>query len=237
MSDLEKLQGTWNIVSVEVEGQIYPPAGAQIAIEGDRFVSLNMGAEFAGAMIVNEAAVPKSFDVLYDEGPHAGKASLGIYEFVGEEWKICLGLAGVGRPEGFVSKPGSGHALEILRKHAASAETAVADSDTPTVLEGRWRMTACIQDGQPMKKGMVAMVKRVFKGNRTTLQIGGKASSTSRFAIDGNRIDYTDLSQAGIFELSGNSLRSALAEPGGARPEDYSARPGDRRTVSEWERA
>jgi len=43
-SDPDRLQGAWWIVSLEVEGQKFPPAGSKIAIHGDRFVSLNMGA-------------------------------------------------------------------------------------------------------------------------------------------------------------------------------------------------
>jgi uncharacterized protein (TIGR03067 family) len=234
-SAVDALQGTWNIVSIEVEGRKYPPAGAQIVICGERFVSLNMGAEFEGTIRLDESATPHTVDLLYDKGPHAGNASLGIYELNGEEWKLCLGLAGMKRPTEFASKPGAGHALEILRRQAGStAET--SDDATPTELEGKWQMTSCIQDGQPMKKNMASMVSRVFAGNRTTLYIGGKQSSASQFQLRGSQIDLTSIGQAGMFELTGSTLKTALAEPGGARPEDYSAQPGDRRTVSEWKR-
>jgi len=78
--DLKLLQGGWNIVTLEVEGDEYPPLGGRIEIKGDRFVSLNMGAEFEGAITVDSSASPKALDILYDKGPHAGRKSLAIYE-------------------------------------------------------------------------------------------------------------------------------------------------------------
>jgi len=225
--DLKQLQGSWNIVTLEVEGDEYPPLGGRIVITGDRFVSLNMGAEYEGAMTVDESATPKTLDMLFDKGPHAGKKSLAIYELKKDEWKICLGFAGCTRPAKFVTKKGTGHALETLRRGEAKPATkpAAQSSATPTELEGEWSMTSCIQNGKPMPKSSVAYARRVFQGDRTTLYIGPQASSQSRFTLSGRNIDYVDLEQTGVFELSKRALKISMAQRG-----------GDSRTVTEWKR-
>lgn len=234
-TDLEDLEGCWNVVTVEVEGQKFPASGAQIAIRGDRFLSLNMGPEYGGTVTVNASSAPKTFDLLYDTGPHAGKVSLGIYEVNGDEWKICMGFAGSGRPAAFESKPGTGHALEILRRDRKATEKAFEPDDaTPTELEGEWAMKSCVQDGQPLLKSYAAKIRRAFEGNRTTLYYGTQSSSTSRFRLNDGEIEYSDLDQTGIYELSGKILKIAMGERGGKRPQDFSAVPGDRRTVTEW---
>ena len=51
---------------------------------------------------------PKMVDLTFTAGPEKGKTSLGIYEVDGDTWKICLGLAGKGRPKEFTTKAQSG---------------------------------------------------------------------------------------------------------------------------------
>jgi uncharacterized protein (TIGR03067 family) len=228
--DIETLQGTWNIVSLEMEGRKYPAAGAQIAIKGGRFTSLNMGAEYSGTMAVDESASPKTFDLLFEKGPEEGNRSLGIYELDGDTWKICLGLTGKTRPTKFVSAPGTGHALEILKRerNGAKKQLPAFDENAEPVaeLEGDWFMVSCRQDGQPMDSGFVKSAKREFRGNTTTLTVGGRAVVKSRFTADsiGKTIEYADLRQHGIYQVTDT------------RPADFTASPGDGRLVSEWSR-
>jgi uncharacterized protein (TIGR03067 family) len=60
--DLDGLQGTWNIVSLEMDGQKMPGAGARIVVRGDRFTTIAMGATYEGTVAVHQTTVPKSFD-------------------------------------------------------------------------------------------------------------------------------------------------------------------------------
>jgi uncharacterized protein (TIGR03067 family) len=240
MADLEAAQGCWNIISVEVEGREFPPGSARIVITGDRFVSIGMGMESEGILRIDESAALKTFDLTYDKGPHAGKVSLGIYELKGDGWKMCLGMAGVRRrPERFATAPGSGHALQTLRRGVAPPAVALATAaggGAPTELEGEWRMLSCIQNGKALAKAYVQYTRRVFAGDSATLYIGDQISAQSRFRLNPPEIDYIDLDQAGIYELDGNKLKIAVAERGGKRPGDFSAAAGDRRTVTEWKR-
>ncbi len=231
--NLDKVQGRWQVVSVEVEGQKFPPGGSAIVVTGNRFVSLGMGGEFEGTIECGE----RTFDLCFDKGLHAGKKSLGIYDLTGGEWKMCLAMAGAAnRPERFVSRKGTGHALQILRRQAEPAPAPAADPSDgkPTELEGEWAMTSCVQDGQAMSKNFVKFARRVFSGDRTTLSIADKVSAQSRIRVHAGEIDYIDLGQKGIYELSDGALKISMASPGAARPKDFSAATGDGRTVTEW---
>ena len=42
--DLDRLQGTWSIVSLEMDGQKMSGGGGQIVVRGDRFTTIAMGA-------------------------------------------------------------------------------------------------------------------------------------------------------------------------------------------------
>jgi len=240
-TDIQNLQGNWNIVSLEMEGQKYPPGGARILIQGARFVSLNMGAEYEGAIAIDESASPKTFDLMFDKGPEAGKKSLGIYELAGGTWKICLGLADKKRPVKFAAPPGTGHALEILKRdNGIDRKLPDADANAQPVadLEGEWMMVSCHQDGKPMDARFVKSARREFRGNTTTLLVGGKPMMKSRFFVDSRAgaVEYPDLRQEGIYKTSGDTLNTSLVSAGEARPQDFSAKPGDGRTVSQWKR-
>ncbi len=114
--DLDGLQGTWNIVSLEMDGRKMAGGGAQIVVHGKRFTTIAMGAAYEGTVVVHEASKPKSFDLHFEEGPEKGNTSLGIYELDGDTWKICLTTRGNERPKEFAAPPGTGIALETLQR-------------------------------------------------------------------------------------------------------------------------
>jgi uncharacterized protein (TIGR03067 family) len=240
--DLKKLQGTWYIVSLEMEGQKYPTGGSKIVIRGDRFVSLNMGAEYEGSVSVDETQTPKTFDLLFEKGPEKGNKSLGIYELDGASWRICLGLTGKRRPTKFAAEKGTGHALELLQRDDDREKPAPIDEHAPPVaeLEGEWFMLSCMQDGKPIDARFLKSARRVFHGNGTTLFAGSQVFMKSRFTVDASQtphtIDYHDLRQHGIYRVEGGTLHTALAASSAPRPADFTATPGDGRTVSQWGR-
>ena len=117
--DLEALQGTWNIVKLTVEGNLLPSAfytGAQIIVKDSTFTTKAMGAVYEGDVVIDQTATPRTFDLKFTSGPEKGNLSLGIYELNGDEWRVCLGFAHKPRPTAFESKPGTGHALEELKR-------------------------------------------------------------------------------------------------------------------------
>jgi uncharacterized protein (TIGR03067 family) len=117
--ELEKLKGTWEVLALEVEGMKVPePAfkGSRIIINGETFKAITEGVTYEGTLKIKTTSKPKTIDLMFTEGPEKGKTALGIYELVGDDLKICLAMPGRTRPASFSTKPGSGHALQALRR-------------------------------------------------------------------------------------------------------------------------
>ena len=123
LGDLEQLQGRWQIVALEVDGREVSKdsfADARIIIDGDDYATAGMGASYSGKILLDQTSHPKKFDLNFSDGPHAGKAALGLYLLDRDQWTICVGFAGYERPVDFRTSPQSGHALETLRREMNS---------------------------------------------------------------------------------------------------------------------
>lgn len=252
------LEGTWNVVSLEVDGQQMPAgmfSGAHIVVEGDRFQSLGMGAVYEGTVNLDNTANPKTFDLHFIAGPEKGNTALAIYELDGDDWKICLTTRGGDRPKKFTTKAGTGHALETLRRGKVSTTAEVSTiaeaAETPantgpaTQLEGEWSMVSGFMDGHPMDRSMVKYGKRITRGNQTTVQFGPQVFLKAAFTLDPTKspheIDYvhtqgmhTGKTQLGIYECNGKTLKVSSSTPGQPRPMDFAPKAGDGNTISEW---
>ncbi len=115
--DLTLLQGAWNIVSLEVDGNSVPKmffSGSQIVIDGTRFKTKAMGAAYEGTVMIDESTSPKRLTIAFDVGPEKGNSSFGIYELKGNDWRLCLTVKGGDFPAEFSTSKGSGLALESL---------------------------------------------------------------------------------------------------------------------------
>lgn len=118
--ELAKFQGDWIIVSFIVDGK---PAAADVVktiklnVKGD-VSTFTIGAVTAmGSYKLDPTKQPKWLDILVTSGAEKGMTKLSIYEFAGQELKICHSGANVkDRPKEFASKPGSGHILEVWKK-------------------------------------------------------------------------------------------------------------------------
>jgi uncharacterized protein (TIGR03067 family) len=78
-SEMNLLQGTWNIAALEVEGQNIPKSefeNARLIIEGNRFTSLGMGTTYEGTIDVNPSVTPRQFEMNFDAGPEKGNKNL-----------------------------------------------------------------------------------------------------------------------------------------------------------------
>jgi uncharacterized protein (TIGR03067 family) len=114
-----RFEGTWKFASIEAEGAKMPAAAfkdARLVIKGNRFTMTMGDVSYKGTYKVDVSKSPKQIDVTFTEGPEKGKAALGIYELTADTYKVCIGTAGKPRPKAFVSKAGSGHVLEVLKR-------------------------------------------------------------------------------------------------------------------------
>ncbi len=247
--DLENLQGHWNITFLEVDGTAFPFAGARIIIEGSRFTSLAMGAAYQGTVTVGAETTPKTFGLHFTDGPEAGHSNFGIYELDGDNWQICLNLNGGPPPVAFATSPGSGHALETLRRAGPNSEADPArePGGQPTELEGEWAMVSSIRDGEPLDKNYVKRGRRSYKGSKTVMFFADQLYMQSSFTLDPaqqpKEIDFLNShgpgagkTQLGIYELEGPTLKTCLSAPGHPRPGNYKTEHGDGRTVTVWSR-
>jgi uncharacterized protein (TIGR03067 family) len=118
-TDIEKLQGVWNMVSLEMDGRTMPASmlgGARIAIQGDHFTSIGMGATYEGTIEIDATRIPRTLNMNFRAGPEKGNTSLGIYEIEEDTWRLCVTTRGTDRPTKFAGEPGTGNAFEILQR-------------------------------------------------------------------------------------------------------------------------
>jgi uncharacterized protein (TIGR03067 family) len=253
--DLDLLQGTWAVSALELDGQsMAAPAGANIVIEGSRFTSTGMGAEYSGTLEVDPSAKPARIDMKFDTGPEKGNVNLGIYQLDGDSWKLCLATRGTVRPAKFQSTAGSGIAVETLVRGKASkprkapkAKASAPPSGPATEFEGDWQMLSGVMNGVAMDASTVKWVKRVTRGNQTTIVAGPQTMLKVEFTFDPSTsppsMDYLNLhgstkgqSQRGIYRLDGDVLTVCVGAPGAARPAEFTSVTGDGRTLTSWQR-
>lgn len=263
--DLDRLQGSWHLTSLETDGEVMPGdfGGASIVITGKKFVSLGMGATYEGTLELDDKKKPKAFQLLFTDGHAAGTRNLGIYKLEGETWTMCLATRGSVRPRSFGTKPGTGFALQTLKRGAASKKKSqtkakstrgqattvrapeLKSTGARTVWEGEWEMVSAVFNGAAMADDMVKWCKRITHGNVTSVVAGPQVMLKASFVLDHSKtpsaVDYMNLEgtharkpQAGIFSLSGDALKICMAAPGKPRPADFASTPKDGRSFTTW---
>jgi len=91
------IQGTWEIVSAEIGGQLFPVEAfnkSQLVLKDGKY---QFGID-QGAYKLIDAEGKKGIDVIGEQGPNKGKTIPAIYEIKGDSLKICYDLAGKTRP-------------------------------------------------------------------------------------------------------------------------------------------
>jgi uncharacterized protein (TIGR03067 family) len=119
-----KLEGTWLVVSLEVEGLKIPGdtiKDSRLFIKGNEFTMKEKIATYRGNFIIDSSKKPKTIDINFTEGPEKGNTSLGIYELDGDDLKLCLTITAKNRPTEFVANPKSGHGYEVLKREKPKA--------------------------------------------------------------------------------------------------------------------
>ncbi len=113
-TDLDRLQGTWNLVSATRDGNVLPEDKVKqttIVFKGDAF-RFPGSAEYAtskeGTIKLDETKTPKEMDAISTDK----EVMLGIYRLEENGYKVCFAPPGKPRPTEFVSTPGSGLILQ-----------------------------------------------------------------------------------------------------------------------------
>jgi len=251
MTDLEALQGVWHVTELESAGRTVSPAafsGARLVLAGNRFESLGMGAVYEGTLRLDPSASPRAIDLQFTNGPEKGRCNAGIYELLPDGWRLCLNTLGPGRPGLFQTAPGTGLALEVLKRTApepAPVRFSSHDLEPAAELQGEWRMISGHVDGQPIPENMVRTARRSVEGTRMSVTFGSYVHSRAEYTVDRSRTPaaitvynaegpHAGKTQTGIYQRTDDTLTISLAAPESAKPADFAVRPGDGRTVVLW---
>jgi uncharacterized protein (TIGR03067 family) len=121
MTDLERLQGTWQAVSVEEDGRTSPAEQTErtrVTIYDDNYALHVKDRVFHGFIgEIDPGKAPQAIDFIRVRLPIGpSKRYLGIYRLDGEELLFCMAAAGKERPAAFTAQPGSGQALARFRR-------------------------------------------------------------------------------------------------------------------------
>ena len=117
-TDLDRLQGTWNLVSAMQDGKALPEDKVKqttIVFKGDTFRfpgSAEYATSKAGTIKLDETKTPKEMDAISTEK----EVMLGIYRVEENGYKVCFAPAGKPRPTEFTSTPGNGQILQVWQR-------------------------------------------------------------------------------------------------------------------------
>lgn len=120
--DKEALQGLWQAVELEANGQQAPGAtvkALQIRIKGDQIVFSPDTENRKNTFVIDATAKPKALDFTPDDGAKQGKKVTGaIYKLDGDKLTICINRDGEAgkRPTEFKTAAGSGFVLVTFQR-------------------------------------------------------------------------------------------------------------------------
>jgi uncharacterized protein (TIGR03067 family) len=118
---LEKLQGTWALVSGERDGKKFTEEEVKktmLFIKDDTFriPESSVATSEDGTIKIDPSKKPKEMDATTGSGPDKGKIWQGIYKLHGDTYEVCFAPPGKDRPTEFSSKAGSGHLLQVWKR-------------------------------------------------------------------------------------------------------------------------
>jgi uncharacterized protein (TIGR03067 family) len=120
--DRKKYEGTWQVVSLEVEGnKADEEAAKKIMVineaDGKWAIEVEGKVMVRGTSEIHPLKKPKTVDLTGTEGDQKGETALGIYEFADDNTrKVCLAQAGKERPTEFSSTAENKHILAVLKR-------------------------------------------------------------------------------------------------------------------------
>jgi uncharacterized protein (TIGR03067 family) len=117
--DLEKMRGTWALVSLDEDGKRATGARLKefkVTITGDRFAYTVGGEAVTGFYRLDPASKPRAMDIVLEDGPNKGKTKLAIYDFDGVHFKVAVAPPGNDRPPAFTDGAGYNNAVWAREK-------------------------------------------------------------------------------------------------------------------------
>jgi uncharacterized protein (TIGR03067 family) len=120
--ELEKLQGTWTMAALEVDGKPVPEEklkSSALTIKGDKYIIKVKDDTHETIIKLEPTKKPKEIDMTFTEGANKDKVLKGIYELDGDMFKICRALLpDKDRPTEFGTWPDTGVFLVTWKRQA-----------------------------------------------------------------------------------------------------------------------
>ncbi|MHB1425110.1 MAG: TIGR03067 domain-containing protein [Gemmataceae bacterium] len=119
--DLQQIQGIWELVGGEVQGQTLPAElvkkmAGRLVINGDKYTEKTTVENEGGILKLDDTKTPKTVDCQITEGKDKGKTQLGIYTLSADELKLCFAEGGSkSRPTDFTTK-GTTNQLYVFKR-------------------------------------------------------------------------------------------------------------------------
>jgi uncharacterized protein (TIGR03067 family) len=118
--DLEKLQGSWTMAALEVDGKPVPEEklkSSTLTIKKDKYIIKVGDSTHETTIKLDPSKKPKEIDMTFTEGPNKDKTLKGIYDIDGDTFKMCRGLtADKDRPGDFGTWPDTGMFLVTWKR-------------------------------------------------------------------------------------------------------------------------
>jgi uncharacterized protein (TIGR03067 family) len=119
-SDLDRMQGTWIVVSLVEEGKAVPAKETEIleyVISKDVFTVYEKGKIVVQDQIkLDPTKTPKTIDFTHLVGDDKGKSELAIYVFEKDQLKLCINEKAKERPTVFDGKETQSYSVLVLKK-------------------------------------------------------------------------------------------------------------------------
>jgi uncharacterized protein (TIGR03067 family) len=118
--DVRKLQGSWQVLAAEDDGEVVPEddlKALRVVFTGDSVeVQEGRKAQKKFTFKLDPKKSPKAIDFTYSDGPKKGMTDRGIYLLEADHLKLCIRTKDGDRPTTFASKEGSQVFLIVLRR-------------------------------------------------------------------------------------------------------------------------
>jgi uncharacterized protein (TIGR03067 family) len=114
------LEGTWEIVSIELQGKKagLPEERKERLTFRDGTFAVVQGQEARdkGTLNLDPMKKPKTMDMVSGGEGNKGKKALAIYELKGNDLRVCVAAPGQPRPSAFTTDAGSANYITTMRR-------------------------------------------------------------------------------------------------------------------------
>lgn len=224
------IQGHWQVVSQEVEGNVLVEknVGAEwVELQGNVFRMKHAGTETVTQRLfeLNPIGSNRQIDLFgTQDRAHEGT---GIYSLDGDNLKLCIAPPDQARPQDFSSKSGPRYIVTVLRRVLSDAE----------LMQGRWRMVSqkfadqeIVLEQLPrwvvFENDRIRNLLAIFGVNENQLaneQFFKLNPATKIPQIDVYRQSEHQLEWHGIYRLDQNSLTLCLTSANTPRPTEFTS--------------